>query len=192
MAKSYSIQERLDAFCANADSASSRRAIADGTLASMMMIVVAEGEKPEVEIDSGDEEDFRSLLMDVRKFTMQDATNFAALANQLVNRLNDPSLREAAKQNQKAWKDVQKGRGMLTSSDGQNVRADHMFEVVAYGGMFHHDPTKVAEWNALDDIDRGVYRTQVAEYLARCVDIARSQRNIIRAALAVSTIDLTD
>lgn len=145
-----------------------------------------------VTANHGDEEDFRSLMLDVRKFVLQEeAANFKAVANLLYMRLTDDDLRDAAVKNHAAWDRAMQGSGVLHDENRQPIRADRMFEVIAYGGMFHDDEDRIADWEGLDELYREMYRAEVTTLVTRCVRIARDQRRLIRGALDDGKIDLT-
>ena len=184
--------ERLEAFCRVADAAVSRRAITENTLVADVTYSVTQGGAESVTADHGDEEDFRSLMLDMRKFVLQEeAANFNAVANLLYMRLTDDALRDAAVKNRAAWDNAMQGDGVLHDENRQPIRADRMLEVVTYGGMFHDNPDRIADWDALDDLFKEMYRAGVSTLVTRCVDVVRAQRNLIQKALDEGKLDLT-
>lgn len=192
MAQSFTPTERFDAFQRVSTDAASRRAIRDGTLAAEVTYSVAIGEPEKVTADLGDEEDLRSLMLDVRKFFLQEeAANFNAVANLLYQRLQDSGLKDASVKNREAWNKVLKGDGVLVDEHQQPVRSEQMFHVMVYGGMFHDDATLLEQWNGLDEGFKAMYRAEVNVMVARCVDVAAHQARVIESALATGAIDLT-
>lgn len=162
MARAFTPLERLEGFCRVADAASDRRAITEGTLAADVTYSVTSGGPEVVTADHGDEEDFRSLTLDIRKFVLQEgAANFNATANLLYQRLTDDELREASVKNRALWDRAMQGDGVLHDENRQPIRADRMFDVVTYGGMFHDNADRVAEWEGLDELYQQMYRAEV-------------------------------
>jgi hypothetical protein len=192
MATSFTPKERLDAFCKVADAAAGRRAIKNGTLAADVTYSVTQGGPETVTANHGDEEDFRSLMLDMRKLVLQEeAANFNAIANLLYTRLTLDELRNAAVANRAAWNSAMQGRGALHDDHHQPIRSDRMFEVIAYGGMFHDNPDRIADWEGLDELYKEMYRAEVTVLVTRCVQIASAQRHLIQQALTEGQIDLS-
>jgi hypothetical protein len=189
---SFTPEERLAAFCRVTDAARERRAIKDGTLAASVTYSVEQGGPETVTADHGDDEDFRSLMLDVRKFVLNDeAASFNAVANVLHTKLTDDDLRDAAAHNRAAWNEAMRGNGVLHGDDGAPIRADRMFQVVTYGGMFHDDLELIAEWDGLDPLFQAMYRAEVTTLVTRCVEVAAAQCNLIQKALNEGKIDLS-
>ncbi|MCA1603031.1 MAG: hypothetical protein LC776_15820, partial [Acidobacteria bacterium] len=98
--------ERLDLFCTRAERAFTRRAVTAGTIRSEFHVRLLEGDEMAVTTDSGDEEDVRSLLLEVRKFLSNDDTSFGRVANILERLLTDEGLKQANRRNRVAWKNA--------------------------------------------------------------------------------------
>ena len=107
--------------------------------------------EPNVEADHGDDEDFRSLLVHVRKFVMNDEPAcFYRVANELQTRLTDVALRNLSTANRNAWKKSWGPGDALRDGNWAFITRERMFNVYAYGGVFHDDPARKAEWTSLD------------------------------------------
>jgi hypothetical protein len=191
VAVAYTPSERFEAFCRVADACASRRAVTEKTLAAELTYSVEQGGPETVVADHGDEEDLRSLMLDLRKFMLQEeAASFNTVANLLYQRLNDTVLKDAAIHNRAQWDAAMQGHGVLHDEHGQPVRADHMLDVVLYGGMFHEGQAQMTEWAELDDMYKAMYRVEVTDLVTRCVEIAQAQCALIRKAIDDGSVDL--
>jgi len=189
---SFTPAERLAAFCRVTDAALGRRAIEGRTLAASVTYSVGQDRPETVTADHGDDEDFRSLMLDFRKFTLNDeAASFNAVANVLHKRLTDDALRDAAVHNRATWKEAMEGNGVLRDECGAPVRAERMFHLLTYGGMFHDNLGLIAEWDGLDAFDQAIYQAEVTTLVARCVKVAAAQRDLILKALSDGKVDLS-
>ena len=107
------------------------------------------GLEPKVTADHGDDEDFRSLLVDVRKFVMPDEPAFFyRIANELQTRLTDVALRNLSTADRSTCGRSPGGRGMpFELGTGRSSHGKGCLNIYAYGGVFHGDPAREAEWN---------------------------------------------
>lgn len=185
------IEHRLITFCRVAEDAVSRRAIQQGTIGAAWSLRGQVDEPVELTTDLGDIEDVRSLLLDVRKFFLNDeAAHFPSVANILEKRLTDNDLRDANRTNRRSWKNTMEG-GLVYNHNGTCYTAERMFDLMVNGGMFHFDDVLAATWDGLDPMSRGMMQAQVHGLVLNCVAIAHAQRNVIRQALNHGSLDLT-
>jgi len=160
-----SVEERLRTFCRVVQDAVSRRAIQQGTIASGFQLKADRGQPVQVTTNLGDEEDLRSLMLDVRKFFLnQEAAHFLTVTNLVERRLTDQELKDFNRTNRDSWRSAMNG-GIGYQMNGVAYDAEKMFNLMVNGGLFHYDV-----W--------------------RCVQIGHAERNLIVAALDGGLIDL--
>jgi hypothetical protein len=181
---------RLRLFCTVVEAAVSRRAVQNNTLQSWWKVSGGIDKAVTFEADLGDEEDIRSLLLDIRKLLASgEVVHFPAIANLLETRLTDDDLRADARVNRESWKRSLKG-GFGLVLNGTGYDAEAMFNLLANGAIFHSDPDKVAEYERLDEMTRGMMAATVNQMIIDCVRVAQAQRNLVTKALADGSIRL--
>lgn len=169
----------------------SRRAIQQGTIGASFSIKGQRDQPVQFESDLGDIEDVRSLMLDVRKFFLQqEAAHFPSIANILEQRLTDDELRDANRTNRDSWKRASRG-GLAFEVHGTKYDAAKMFDLMINGGLFHFDDQLAATWDGLDPMSQGLMQSEVHGLVINCVRIAHAERNLIEQALAQGQVDLT-
>ena len=177
-------EERLNAFCQLVDEAVSRRAIKDQTITAKWSIHCGEDTDGDlaVDMDLGDTEDLRSLLLDFRKFLADgEDVFFNRVANIVGRAVTDPELHDAHRQNREAWKQVLGGDLQLVANDHIYTRA-HCFDIMVNGKWFHGDADKAAEFDHLPVELQGFVLSNVNALVIKGLGVLHAERNLIRAA----------
>lgn len=164
----------------------------EGTLRSSWTIGGSVGEPATYSADIGDEEDLRSLLLDVRKLVMtNDDAHFPGISNLLELRLTDDELRDANRFNRESWK-VQMGGGSIRMVvDGVVLTNLRAFDLYVNGSVFHNDESIEAAWMRLGPLQAAAL-AHVTAMVTECVAIAWAERNVVLAALSNGLVNLSE
>lgn len=178
-------EQRLHLFCGLVDRAVQRRAIQERTISAKWNIKLGgPGAPMTVTSDLGDEEDAQGLMLPVRQLLMNgEPTQFYAIANIVERVVVDDELRESNRVNRDSWKRLTAGEIVLQTSAGRSYRGVELFELYAYGGVFHSDPERVIQYEALDDFGRVAVRAEVNTLIGLAIQVAYAERNLIRNGL---------
>lgn len=181
---------RLRLFAATAARAINRRAIRDGTIRAGVKLRFDEA-GGEVERDVGDEEDVRSLMLEVRQFVSDgEQLHYPAIANILERRLDDDELHAANRENRVRWKQAVVGQ-MGFSFNGTSFDALGLFRLYIYGGIFHSDAEKVKTWQLLAEPSQSLALVTINRFLVDVLRVVHATGNIIEKAFTeVSWRDL--
>ena len=183
-------EDRLRLFADQVERLINRRAVRDGTLkASMNMKFGPDGGG--ITLDTGDEEDVRSLLLDFRTFFLQkEDVNFNRISNLLARYLTDAELIDANKQNKDQWKWVTQSGGVRLIHNEEIFTPERCFDLVIYGEMFHLDAAKAAEFAGLPSFFQQMARVRVNDMVISCLRVLHAQRNLINEAFSRGALNL--
>src|SRR4051794_4936038 len=94
---------RFRLFVVRVDQAVGRRAVQQETLKSSFTLI-GSAEQSTLQVNTGDEDDVRSLLIDFRSFVSPSEPIFVNwVFNELERRLSDDELRESSRECREAW-----------------------------------------------------------------------------------------
>lgn len=173
-------ETRLRQFCAEVQRLVSRRAIREGTIAASWKVNIDTAAGTTIESNLGDEEDARSLIIDVRRLVLNDPTSFGRVTNTIERAVTDEELRDANRVNRAQWRKASEVGTAGLVMNGVTYTPRTMFDLYAYGGVFHAgDADKVALWDSLDEMTRTLVLAEVNSYVFRCSTIAHTTRNLI-------------
>lgn len=176
-------KQRLRLFCESVDKAINRRAVRDGTIAAAFHIEGGEDAHVTWSVSLGDDEDVRSLLVDVRRFLApKEDVYFPGIANIVAMSVSDPELVNASAVNRESWADVL-GRGPLNLyADGLQYTPARCFDIVVNGEMFHDDVAKQEEFRALQPMFRDFVLQTVNSVTIELLKVLQAERNVVVAA----------
>lgn len=139
-----SVEEQLRLFCQRVESALARRAVRNGTIAAEFSLRYTSDEGLRLETNLGDDEDVRSLLLEVRKFFAdREDVHFPHIANLVERFVDDDELRDANRVNRQGWKQaLGRGSGIALHANGVNYNPERCFDIVINGQLFHDDAAK--------------------------------------------------
>jgi len=142
------------------------------------------------EMEGPDEEDYRSFLLGLRPFLLKkDPLHFESISADLQGRLTDDELKDACARNRKDWKQVLKGQDVLHVGAKEYVAVD-LFELIAYGELFHVDAARQAEFALLPKPAQDMARFNMFSFGFDAVRVLITQENVIARALETNALDL--
>lgn len=132
----------------------------------------------------GDDEDVRSLLLEVRKFFAdREDVHFPHIANLVERFVDDDELRNANRVNPQGWKQaLGRGSGIALHANGVNYNPERCFDIVINGQLFHDDAAKAAEFERLPSQFQGWVLTNVNAVVLAVLGILQAERNLIMEA----------
>jgi len=181
-------EARLRLFAATVENMITERAgVIEGTLQADMTIAVdADGTRFSFEF--GNDEHFRSLLLDLRKFfAPREDVYFEGICQILDAALQDAELREAAGHNLSWWRAAQEGKFQLMA-DGKRYTAKAAFDLIVNGHLFHLDEAKAAEYDAFPDYIQKSLDINMRQLCMTAVNILVPHRNLVEAAFERSAL----
>ena len=138
-----------------------------------------------METNLGDDEDVRSLLLEVRKFfSDKEDVHFPRIANlvELAVKDKDEELHDANRANRQSWKQALGSSGITLHANGINYVPERCFDIVINGQMFHDDAAKAAEFEHLPPELQAWVLTNVNAVVLAVLRILHAERNLIMAA----------
>jgi len=181
MTSKRSDAQKLELFVERVERAVGRRALREKTIRAHFS-VDANAEQTAFTADSGDEEDLRSLLLDVRSFLApQEDVHAYRIFNILELQLTDDELKQAARENREDWKKVMAGRAQAVVN-GRAYSAEDAFNLIINGDLFHMDVNKAEEYTGLPQPIRLMLQTQMVQLVIYGLGVLWATRNIIIAA----------
>jgi hypothetical protein len=163
-----------------------RRAIQDGTLKTSFTLTMSrEPDQSAFSMDSGDEDDLRSLLLDFRLFMSAREDVFAnGIFNLLEQRLMDDEFREVARGNRDAWRGAMAGSsGPVIVTNDKQYRAADCFDLRVNGDLFHIDKKKAAEYDVLPEAFQGMVHHSMIGLVIAGIKVLWPTRNLVVDAL---------
>jgi hypothetical protein len=180
--------ERLRLFCELVDGALSRRAVTEGTIRASWSLSSSEEGGLVHDIDTGDDEDLRSLMLDFRKFlASREDVHFPRIAGIVERRVTDEDLRSGSRQNRQGWKRVLAG-DIQMHANGHNYTRERCFDIVVNGKLFHTDLAKAEEFDQLPAECQGFVSASVAVLVIRGLEVLSAERNLIRRAIGLGAV----
>ncbi|MEV7621873.1 hypothetical protein [Actinoplanes sp. NPDC089786] len=144
------------------------------------------------ELSAPDEEDYRSFLMDLRPFLLNDeSVHFESVHNLLYQRLSDENLKNICQNNRKQWSLVKRGVEVF-NINGVTYAAIDFFFAVAYGEMFHLDEDKRRWLAGMPQSVRDWARFNVYSVGLNAAMVIGPQANLIRRALDIDAVNLSE
>ena len=178
-----SVEEQLLLFCRRVESALARRAVRNGTIAADFHARSTPDGEIQLETDLGDDEDVRSLLLEVRKFLSDNEdVHFPRIANLVERTVDDAALRDANRTNRRIWKQALGSSSITLHVNGVNYLPKRCFDIVINGHMFHDDAAKAAEFEHLDPVCQAFVLTNVNALVLVVLGILHAERNLIMEA----------
>jgi len=185
------VEERLRLFCDQVEKTRNRRAVSGPTIRASFNLSMSQDETT-FSHDTGDEDDVRSLMMDMRMYlSPKEDVHFPSVTKLLDRRLTDEELRRINRQNREAWRRAMRGQ-MGVTVNGKRYTAHDFFKLVVNGELAHLDPEKAAEFADLDPIIQGLGRHAVNGMVIHCLRILVPERNLVRKALEEGLVRLDD
>jgi hypothetical protein len=133
----------------------------------------------------GDEEDVRSLLVEVRKFLSEkEDVFFPRIAGIVERSVTDPELVKANRDNRAVWKRALNVGSMGLVVDEKSYPPYRCFDLVVNGGLFHDDAGKAAEFAGLAPMFQQFALYSVNNLLIRVLRIVHAERELIKEAYA--------
>lgn len=176
--------ERLRLFCSSVSYALSRRAVTNKTIDAGFKLHLDSNKKLAIETRLGDEEDVRSLLLEVRKyFASGSDIKFTKINDLTEAKLSADDLRDHNHALRAEWKRICT-RDVLVSINGINYTPEDSFVLFANGIIFHDDKEKAAQVEGLDAIARGLLLTNVNRLVIQALQLANTQRLLIEHVLS--------
>lgn len=159
-----------------------RRAIVNNTLAARFSIQFQEGQSTFTS-DTGDEEDFRSLVLDFRSFMAAKEDVFAnRIFNIIEEMTSDPENVEAIRHNRERWRVARKGQ-MAIIVNGKTLSAEECFDLYVNGDLFHQDESKAKFLATLPELMQQLIRQQMVSFVMDGLGPLWATRNVAIAVL---------
>ena len=138
--------------------------------------------------DQGDEDDLRSLMIDMRMFlSPNEDVSFTRISNQLERQLNDDELRDANRANRSSWKRALRGDiGMVVNE--KRYTAEDFFDLVGNSDHFHLNDQKESELTRMGPILQGFRWAATVGMVNDCLLVLHAERNLIQRALDSSAL----
>lgn len=183
-----STEERLRLFCDRVQDTRNRPAIRDLTIRAGFTI--GDGR---LDVDTGNEEHNRSLMMDLRLFlSPREDVFFLKIASLLETRLTDDELRDANRHNRGEWLSaVKKGWGKFIVNVEPYTPYD-FFDLIVNGDMFHLDKKKADRLGRFSGSVQALAPITVNLMAIDCVQILIAERLLILRALKEDAVRLDD
>jgi len=176
-------EQRLRLFCDRVDYAISLRAVRDGTITSGFQLSFSSEDGVRLEADLGDNDDTRSLVVEIRKFLMdREDVHFFGIANIVERTVKDAELHDANRKNRESWMRELRGADIGIHADGVHYAPERCFDLVVNGDMFHDDAAKAAEFARLDPMLQLLARRNMHRLVIRALTIHQLERNLINEA----------
>jgi hypothetical protein len=183
-------ESRLRLFVAKVDEAISRRAIQEATIRSTFALT-GSAYQSTLEVDTGDQEDVRSLLIDFRSFVSPKEPEFANwVFNELERRLTSDEVRMEARMCRRYW-DLAKElrtRGMVND---ESFTAEQTFDLVVNGAIFHRDEAKREMWNLIPVVIQQEMLSILNGFVLEGLRTLAPTRHIVDRALTNGLLDLS-
>lgn len=190
MPSSRTDEDRLRLFVDRVERIMERRAVKERTIQAHFNLT-ANQEGTTMVVDLGDDEDMRSLLLDIRMFLAdREDIVYRRISNILSRRLTDDELRDANEYNRKEWERALRGQMSLVI-DEKAYTSGELFDLVVNGEIFHNDEAKAAEFEAIPDMMKSMALVNVNSMIIELIRIVHHERNVISRALATGALDLT-
>lgn len=172
--------EQLQLFIEQVEKLRQRRIFADG-LPKLTLHLAVIGESS-VRMEIPDQEDFRSFMLDFRRFTLdQEDVHFLRICNILGRDLTDTELQAANSSNRAAWKEAFEGDGEFIYG-ASLYRVKDFFNLVVNGRMFHLDRAKADEFDALPTAFQHIAEFAINQLAIECSIVLHLQSNVVRKA----------
>lgn len=183
-------EQRLRLFCQQVEQTLSRRAVRDRTIEAKFSLSAHEGGDLVSTVSLGDDEDVRSLLMDVRKFLAPREDVFFPGITNIVHRLtaDHDDLREANTHNRAAWNRDQQGDGVALVINDSRLTPAECFDLVINGVLFHLDEEKARQFESLPQMMREFALVAVNSLVINVLRTLHAQRNLVEELLRRSAL----
>ncbi len=180
-------EERFDLFVQRADQLAGRRLLRGGTLSARLNLRFDRNGPFVMEMNEWDEEDFRSLLVDLRPFLMQkEPILVGKIFNMCERRLTSNEIRTHLRTAREDWRQAQKGAGVTIEIDGRELNPERVVDLMLNAKFFHPGSSEErAELAKLGPVGKllsdYVFQNFVVDaigivlYLAHTIKVARGQ-----------------
>lgn len=176
-------EERLRHFVAVVAACIGRPAVQQRTLKANLKLVGSEQGELITELDLGDEEHVRSLMLDFRKLiAAKDDAFFYSICKVLERRLPDGEELRCARLHRAAWKEALGGRLHIVHNH-RTVGGGSALDVWINGVLFHNDVADAEWYEGLDTVTEALFQHQVRSTLIDCLRVAHVQRNLVKHVL---------
>ncbi len=167
-----------------------RRTFSDGVPAIKYAMTLG-GPSYTFDMATPDEEDYRSFLLDLRPFLLQqEPVYFERVSADLHRRLTDERMRDDCARNRADWKRTLSGPEVF-DVNGRVYKAIDLFEMVAYSDLFHLDDSRRRELALLPRTLQDVARYNVYSFGLNAARVISPQANLISQALEADALDFT-
>jgi len=187
-------EEQLRRFCDRVIAMQSLPSVRAQTIKATFSIHVEAGKGFRSESQLENEEGFRSLLLEVRKFTLESGdVSFFRIASIVEQAITDDAMRLENRRLLRIWKEwLRTSIVQLDSGAGKHQTAGEWLDLLINGEWFHDDPGKVAEFNAMPADLQDIARASVVRLILAMVQIVGKEAELIQNAFAAGSFDFNE